>query len=122
MANSDPRDAGNTRNAAEEVIRKTSDLVAKAGDRAEATVSDVGKQIQKLAGTIRQKAPEGGPLGSAVSSVADGLDAGGRFLEEENLAHLTTEITDLIRRYPLQSVLAGVGIGFLMARALRSRS
>jgi hypothetical protein len=76
--------------------------------------------MRNLAGTIRQSAPSEGIIGSAASTVADSLDASGRYLEEETLSHLGREATDLIRRYPLQAVLVGIGIGFLMARATRS--
>jgi hypothetical protein len=75
--------------------------------------------MRNLAGTIRQSAPNEGMIGSAASTVAERLEAGGRYLEEETLSDLSREAMDLIRRYPLQAMLVGIGIGYLIARATR---
>jgi hypothetical protein len=104
----------------QDMARKAGDAATNAGQRAGEAVSSVGGQMRNLAGTIRQNAPSEGVMGSAASTVADSLEAGGRYLEEETLAGLGREATELIRRYPLQAVLVGIGIGFLMARATRS--
>jgi hypothetical protein len=94
-------------------------VASNVGQKAGETVSNVGSQMRNLAGTIRQSAPNEGVIGSAASTVAEGLEAGGRYLEEETLRNLGREATDLIRRYPLQAMLIGIGIGYLMARATR---
>jgi hypothetical protein len=104
---------------AEDVAQRAGDMASNIGQKAEEAVSSVGGQVQSLAGTIREKAPHEGMLGSAASSVADTLDVGGRYLQEENLHGMAGDVTGLIRRYPIQAVLVGIGIGFLAARATR---
>jgi ElaB/YqjD/DUF883 family membrane-anchored ribosome-binding protein len=104
----------------QDMARKAGDTASNVGQRAGEAVSNVGGQMRNLAGTIRQSAPSEGIMGSAASTVADSLEAGGKYLEEETLGSLAHEATELIRRYPLQAVLVGIGIGFLMARATRS--
>ncbi len=104
----------------QDMARKAGDAASNVGQRAGEAVSSVGGQMRNLAGTIRQNAPSEGIMGSAASTVADSLEAGGKYLEEETLGSLGREATELIRRYPLQAVLVGIGIGFLMARATRS--
>jgi hypothetical protein len=103
----------------QDMARKAGDVASNVGQKAGETVSNVGSQMRNLAGTIRQSAPNEGVIGSAASTVAEGLEAGGRYLEEETLSNLGREATDLIRRYPLQAMLIGIGIGYLMARATR---
>jgi hypothetical protein len=78
--------------------------------------------MKSLASTIREKGPHEGMLGSASSAVANSLESGGRYLQEEGLGGIGDELTGLIKRNPLPSVLIGIGIGFLIARATSSRS
>jgi hypothetical protein len=105
---------------ASDVARRAGDMASNVGHRAEDTVSGVGERMRHLAGTIRQRAPHEGIFGTAAESVAGSLEASGRYLEEQNLSGIANDTTNLIRRYPLQAVLVGIGIGFLMARAMRS--
>lgn len=64
------------------------------------TVSEAGTTAQKMATT-------------AASSVADTVARAGAFLPE-----LPSGLTDLVRRYPVPSLLVGMGLGFLLGRSL----
>jgi hypothetical protein len=90
------------------------------GDRADSAVSSVGSGMQSVADTVRDKGPQSGMLGKAASGVASGLESGGRYLEEQGLSGMADDLTNLIRRNPVPALLIGVGIGFLLARLLRS--
>jgi hypothetical protein len=59
-------------------------------------------------------------LGSAASSVANTLESGGRYLQEEGLSGMANELTDLIKRNPIPALLLAVAVGVLIARATRS--
>jgi hypothetical protein len=48
------------------------------------------------------------------------LDSGGAYLQEHDLRGMADDMTNLIRRYPIQSLLVGIGVGFLLAKATRS--
>jgi hypothetical protein len=89
--------------------------------KANEATSAVGGSMKSLAGTIREKAPHQGKLGTASEAVADTLDKGGRYLQEEGLAGMGGEITECIRRNPIAAVLVGIGFGFLLAK-LTTRS
>jgi hypothetical protein len=91
-----------------------------AGQRADEATASVGHGIRSFAGALREKLPHEGMLGSASSTVADTLDRSGRYLEEEGLRGLASDVTDLVRRYPIPALLIGLGIGYLIARSLRS--
>jgi hypothetical protein len=97
-----------------------SGVASNVGQRAEDATASVGGSMRSLAGTLREKMPHEGMLGSASSAVADTLDRGGRYIEEEGLQGIASDVTDLVRRYPIPALLVGVGIGYLLARSLRS--
>jgi len=99
---------------------KAKDLASSAGKMAENATSSVGTGMESLGHTIRDKAPHEGMLGSAASSVASTLEQGGRYLREEGLSGLADDMTNTIRRNPIQSILVAVAVGFLLARATRS--
>jgi hypothetical protein len=61
-------------------------------------------------------------LGSATRAVADGLEGTGKYLEDKNLSGMMDDMTGLIKRNPIPAVLLGLGIGFLVGRALSSNS
>jgi hypothetical protein len=52
--------------------------------------------------------------------VAGALETSGKYLEEKNLTGMVDDLTDLVRKNPIPALLIGVGLGFLLARTLRS--
>jgi hypothetical protein len=95
-------------------------VASSAGRTADSAVGSVGSGMQSMAGTIREGGPQSGVLGSASSKVAGALEDAGEYLESHGLSGIADDLTNLIRRNPLPALLVGVGIGFLVARALRS--
>lgn len=65
-----------------------------------ATASEVGTKAQHMAS-------------SAATSVANTMGDAGTYLQD-----LPAEITGLIRRHPIPSLLVGIGVGFLLGRSL----
>jgi len=119
-------------NAAAAVGHKAQDLAANAGhkaqefaasaaEKAENAMGAVGSQMTRLAGTIREKAPHEGPLGTAATTVAENLQAGGRYLQEHDLADMSKEVTQMVRKHPLPSLLMGFGLGCLLGMTLSRR-
>jgi hypothetical protein len=86
------------------------------GDKANEATSAVGGGMKSLAGSIRQHTPHEGMLGTASASVADTLESGGRYLQEEGLGGMADDVTNLIRRNPIPAVLIGIGLGFMLAK------
>jgi uncharacterized protein YjbJ (UPF0337 family) len=92
---------------------------AAASSAAKQATSAVGEQLGSLAGTIRDMAPCEGTAGRGATAVVDTLGAAGSYLQEKNLEHMARDVSDLIRRFPLPSLLIGLGIGYLLARSTR---
>lgn len=116
--------AGNVADKASEMaaaMSKSASAAATAvGDKVDEGVKGVACGMKSLAGTIRENAPAEGMLRQASTTVADSLESGGRYLQEEGLSGMADDLTAVIRKNPIPAVLIGIGIGFLVARATSS--
>jgi hypothetical protein len=112
--------AQKAREMASSATQAASEAAANVGHKAEEATSAVGSGMRNLAGTLREKLPHEGMIGTAGSTMADTLERGGRYLEEEGLRGIGEDLTNVIRRNPIPALLLGIGIGFLIARSLRS--
>ena len=112
--------ARKAKDIASSVGQSAQDVASRVGQRAQDATSAVGGGMQSLAGTIREKAPQEGMLGSASSTVAGTLERGGRYLQEEGLQGMGADLINLIRRNPIPALLLGIGIGYLIARSTRT--
>jgi hypothetical protein len=106
--------------AASTAMDKAQELAQNAGRRAEDATAALGERVQSAAGALRERGPQEGMLGSATGTVADSLDQAGRYIQDEGLAGMAEDLTELIRRNPIPAMLIGVGIGFLLAKVMRS--
>lgn len=89
-------------------------------DRADAGVASVGGTIRNAAEGLKERAPQEGILGSAASSLTDTMDNAGRYLEEKGISGAAEDMTMLIRKHPVPSVLIGIGLGILLGQFLTS--
>jgi ElaB/YqjD/DUF883 family membrane-anchored ribosome-binding protein len=112
--------ADNVTERAQDLAQRAADAACNLSQKAEDTMASVGGQMKSLAGTIRGSLPQEGMVGSAASAVAETLESGGSYLQEQHLIDMADDLAGVIRRHPLTSVLVGVGIGFMLARTLRS--
>jgi len=95
------------------------DTASAAATIASQPISAVGERMGSLAGVIREKAPQEGAMGTAATAVAEKLDAAGSYLQQKNLDHVVGDLSGMIRRYPVSSLLIGLGIGYLLAQSTR---
>jgi len=112
--------AGKAKDLGATVTEKASEAASYVGKKADDATSAVGAGMKSVAQTIRENTPDRGVLGNATSAVADTLEQGGRYLQEQGLGGIGTDMTNLIRRNPVPAVLIGIGFGFLLARVLTS--
>jgi hypothetical protein len=98
---------------------RAQEFASAAQERTEGALSSVGQSMTSLAGTIRERAPHEGPLGTAASTVANQLQSGGRYLQEHGLGDMADDVGGLIRHYPLQSLLVAFGVGWLIGMSSR---
>ena len=118
--------AGQAADKAKDLAGQAGEAVSSAahvvGQKAEDATASVGHGIQNLAGQVRDSGPKEGVLGTASRTVADGLESAGKYVEDKNLSGMMDDVTGLIKRNPIPALLLGLGIGFLVGRALSSSS
>jgi ElaB/YqjD/DUF883 family membrane-anchored ribosome-binding protein len=109
------------KDAASRLGHQASDVAGMAKDRANDAIANVGQGMQSLAGTVRHTLPRQGAIGTAAETVAGSLQSGGRYLQEHDLDDMTGEVIGLVKRYPVQSVLIGLGTGWLLGMVFSRR-
>jgi len=107
------RDLGKT------VADKASDAAGAMGHKAEDAVHSMGGGLKSVADKVRESAPHGGMLGSTASTVAEGIEKTGEYLQTEGLSGMSKDLAALVRAHPIQALLLGMGLGYLVARATK---
>ena len=102
-----------------QVADKAQDLGAQAVDRADAATMTVGGKMSDAAQTIRDNAPASGPIANVAETAADTLERAGSYLQEQDLSDIRSDLEGIIRRHPVESLLVGLGVGYLLARSMR---
>jgi len=98
---------------------KAQEFGAAAVSTASEAATAVGEQMGSLAGVIRDHAPQDGAIATAATAVAGGLESASTYLKEKDYENLATDLTALVRSYPVQALLVGVGLGYLLARGTK---
>ena len=109
-----------SKDMAQTAASRVSDTARAVGNKAEQATNRIGDRMKSVAHNLRDKAPESGLLHRASESVADSLESGGDYIQQKGISGMAGDVTDLIRRHPIPALLLAVGIGFLVARTLRS--
>lgn len=92
---------------------KAEGLAATAAEKARGAVDAVGEKAGEIASAIGEQAQQ------AAATVSDTWEAGKHYVEERGLQGMASDVSEIIRRYPLPSVLLGLCAGFLIARSMR---
>jgi hypothetical protein len=106
------------KDAARDAQHKAEAVASDVNARADETMTAAGQKMEDLAQTVREKAPEGS-LGEVAYTAANKLEESGRYLQEADLESIRTDLERVIRQRPIESLLVGFGIGYLLARATR---
>lgn len=95
---------------------KAQDLRATTVSKANEVKTVIGEKMGSLAGVIREKAPREGAMATTATKVAGGLESARSYLQEKQFKDLPKDLARLVRAYPLQSLLVGFGLGYLLTR------
>jgi len=94
---------------------KARELGGTAAKKANEAAPVIGEKMKSLASAIREKAPRKGALSTTATKIAGGLESANYYLQDKKFEHLGEDFRGLVRRYPLRSLLIGLGLGFLLA-------
>jgi len=108
-----------TGGAVANVTAKAQELGATAANKANEAATVVGDNMGSVANVIRENAPREGAVATAATAIVDGLESASSYLREKKYDHLAKDVTALVRTYPVQSLLIGIGLGYLLARRKR---
>jgi ElaB/YqjD/DUF883 family membrane-anchored ribosome-binding protein len=125
--------AGGQRETLQEELRQQGERVASAASdkikestsrvaiKAEEAMANVGEKMSTLAGSLREKAPKQGRVGSAVQAVASSLETSGQYLSEKKVSAIAQDVTTVVHKYPMQALWAGLGLGFIVGAITSKR-
>jgi hypothetical protein len=102
-----------------QVSEKAAQVGGQVAEKADAATTTVGEKMSDAAQAIRQNAPDSGALASAADTAADGLQRAGDYLQRQDLTDMRADLENLIRRHPMESLLIGFGLGYVLARGMR---
>ena len=100
-------------NQAEAGIKETAqDAMAFAEHKA----TRVGEAMESAADDLREHLPGSGKTGQAAGAVVRGVKQTSVYLQQQGISGVVEDLELLIRRYPLQTLLLGLGCGYLLSR------
>ena len=116
-----------------DVKDRISDIASKVKDKAGQvadTVSEkLGQQrgnaaegLDRAASAIHERAesvPGGPKLVKMTHSIADGMESTASYMRDHDFKKMGKDVMDVCRRYPTQSLVAAVAVGFLIGRSRR---
>jgi hypothetical protein len=116
-----------------DVKDRFSDMATKVRDQAGQIVETVSEKLDRqrenaaegldrAASTMHDRAESvpGGPrLVNMTHSIADGMGSTASYLREHDVGTMGNDVVDICRRYPKQSLVAALAIGFLIGRSRR---
>jgi len=112
--------AGQAKDTASNLAGQAKDAASNLGKKAEDWTAAAGHSVGSLAGSLRQQGPSSGMLGKANEAVAEGIESAGHYLEDKNLSGMMDDVSSLIKRNPIPALLVGLGVGYLLGKAMRS--
>jgi hypothetical protein len=98
----------------QDLQERADDLMDQAADQ----LDGVAQRIDELA----DRAPESGlaaRAGGLASGAADTLESVARFLRDNDVDTLQSDLGRIVSRHPVQAVLAAIGAGFVVGKILR---
>ena len=99
-----------------QMTAKVQELGMTAASMAGEAATALGETVGSMASAIWDNVPHEGTRASAATAVAGGLESASSYLQEKGYEDIATDLTAVIRRYPRQWLLVGVGLGYVLAR------
>jgi cell division septum initiation protein DivIVA len=126
---------GNAADRARDMARGATETARDAAtgvmDRARDVAGNVAEKARDMAGTVADTARDwaSGAVGAvgdtdvvnkAGEYVSEAWESGSRYFQEHNFKDMADDLAGVIRRNPIPALLVGIGLGFVLARSMRS--
>ena len=106
-----------------------SNVKDKAGHMADTVSETMGHQRENAADGLGRAAsaihdnaesvPGGPKVVKMAHNIADGMESTASYLRDHDFAKMGKDVMDICRRYPTQSLVAALAVGFLIGRSKR---
>jgi ElaB/YqjD/DUF883 family membrane-anchored ribosome-binding protein len=102
------------------VTSRLSAEAARLAEQADELSHKAGETLHDAASSIREGGQRGSKvIAAVVKNTAAKLDGAGSFVEEHDMTNAIGESRQLVRRYPMESLVLAAGVGFLTGFAMR---
>jgi len=117
--------AGELKDMATEKAGELKERAAQAGhqatERIDSAMTATGERLTDLAQTVRERAPAG-QAGDVAHNAARALERGGDYLQRADPTMVRSDLENVIRDHPIEALAIGLGIGFLLGKAMSSNN
>ena len=97
-----------------------SQTACQVGQKADDLTASAGAGIKGLGDKLSHNAPHSGIMGSASQSMAKSVHDGGQYMQDAKLSGMVEDVAQMIRRNPFPAVFIAIGLGWFVARKMRS--
>jgi ElaB/YqjD/DUF883 family membrane-anchored ribosome-binding protein len=113
---------------AADVKERVSDFGRKAADKIDASRGPAADSLNRTASALHAKSDRvasaahatSDRVASAAHATADKLQATAEYVRDHDFKEMAEDVSELVKRYPGQSLAAAAILGFLLARVMRS--
>ncbi len=102
---------------AADVRDRVNDFGRKTADKIDASREPAAASLNRTASALHSQSDR---VASAAHATADKLSATADYVRDHDFSEMASDVTDLVKRYPGQSLAAAAVLGFLLARVMRS--
>lgn len=95
----------------EQAAREVDARLREYGDKYGGTVADLKTRAYDIGETVVGKASE------AATALRSGVEKASAYFQGKTVDSIGSDLAAIVRKYPLQSVLIGLGVGIWLARA-----
>jgi hypothetical protein len=117
----------------DDVKERAAEVAAKTKDKASQMADTVSEKLDqqrenaaeglgRVASTLHEKAesvPGGPKVVKFTHNIADGMESTASYLREHDFSKMGEDFMNVCRKYPTQSLVAALAIGFLLGRSAR---
>ena len=87
---------------------------------ADQAARQAGETLKSAADQFRARVLESGMAGEMADGVTDSVKQAATNLQAQGFAGMIEDVVAVVRRYPMQTLLVGLGCGYLLSRVRRA--
>jgi ElaB/YqjD/DUF883 family membrane-anchored ribosome-binding protein len=103
--------------AMEQAREKAGELSGTAHEKTDEGIDKASAGLSSAADALRKQGEhQSGQVGNVATTAADKLESASGYLRERDSDQIVSDLEDLVRRKPVESLLVAAGVGLLLSR------